>query len=167
MSKVLFLGLDNGGKTSIILSLKKDVNLLDYTSLEPTKKYEQKVFEDGENKISIWDFGGQQQYREDHLKNLNVHLTEATKINYVIDIQDQLRYDLSLQYFEAILKVLKNENISIKLSIFLHKYDPHLEFDEEIVSDLINKINDKIPPNFDFNIFKTSIYTVFRKISVI
>ena len=35
--KILVLGLDNSGKTSIVLALKGNENLLSYYSLKPTK----------------------------------------------------------------------------------------------------------------------------------
>ena len=37
VAKILIMGLDNSGKTSILLSLQKKVNLLTYYSLKPTK----------------------------------------------------------------------------------------------------------------------------------
>ncbi len=163
----MFLGLDNSGKTSIILSLQKKINLLDYVSLKTTKDYDITEIEDKDSKHQVWDFGGQYQYRDKHLRNLNNYLTGATKIIYVIDVQDKKKYDLSLEYFNNILNVIKKENVQIKLSIFFHKFDPDLKIDEKIVSDLTSRIIELIPQNLNYLLFKTSIYTVFRKISIL
>ncbi len=162
-NKILFLGLDNGGKTSIILSLQKNkkINLLSYTSLRPTKKIDTtEIKDDGDIDFLLWDFGGQESLRIEYLKKLNTHLTGATKIIYVIDVQDAPKYDKSLEYFNNILNVIQKEKVKIKLSIFFHKFDPYLDID---VSELINKFTELIPPNLDFELFKTSIYTVFSK----
>lgn len=165
--KTLFMGLENSGKTSIVYSLRKNANLLDYISFDPTKNYDTAKIEDEDSIFHIWDLGGQEQYRKDHIKNLNTYLTGTNKIIYVIDIQNKEHYDLALQYFENILKILKKENVTLKLSIFLHKFDPNAEIEEEIVSELINKIIEKIPPNIEYDICKTCVYTVFKKISII
>ena len=34
--KILIMGLDNSGKTSILISLSKDSNILSYCSIKPT-----------------------------------------------------------------------------------------------------------------------------------
>jgi len=36
-TKILIMGLDNSGKTSILMSLRENTNLLSYFSLKPTK----------------------------------------------------------------------------------------------------------------------------------
>ena len=166
-SKILILGLDNSGKTSIVLSLQKKRNLLDYTSLEPTKRFDITELEDLNSKFQIWDFGGQEQYREDHVQNLNSYLTEAKKIIYVIDIQDKKRYDKAITYLDKILNVLKKKKLSIKFSIFFHKYDPGLQIADNTVLGLQKKIEEKIPSFLNYKIYKTSIFTLFRKVSLI
>ncbi|MFX1392463.1 MAG: ADP-ribosylation factor-like protein [Promethearchaeota archaeon] len=166
-SKILIIGLDNSGKTSIVLSLQKNINLLSYTSLEPTKRFEITELDDLNSKFHIWDFGGQEQYRDDHLENLKTYLTGAKKFIYVIDIQDKKRFDLTLEYFKSIIKILEEEKPSIKLSIFLHKFDPDLIIEADVVQKLIDQIIEILPENFDYRIYKTSIYTIFRKIALI
>lgn len=55
--KVLIIGLDNSGKTSILLSLTKTTNLLSYFSIKPTKGIQISSIEDGERIVKVWDFG--------------------------------------------------------------------------------------------------------------
>ncbi len=163
------MGLQNSGKTSIILSLQKNakINLLSYTSVKPTKNIAPTEIKDGDIDFLLWDFGGQESLRIDYLKKLNTYLTGTTKIIYVIDVQDIDKYELSLEYFNNIIQVLKDEKISsIKLSIFFHKFDPYLDINEKVVSKVVTDFTEIIPPNLDYELFKTSIYTVFRKISL-
>ncbi len=167
MTKILILGLDNSGKTSILLSIQQKTNLLTYYSLKPTTGINIVNLEKEGTTYNIWEFGGQEQYREEYLKNLKKYMQEAKKFIYVIDVQDINRYDLALQYFKNIFTVLKSEP-EIQISVFLHKYDPDLEKQEEysfkkISNRLIKKISDIIPPDFNYYIFKTTIYTVFEK----
>ena len=69
--KILVLGVENSGKTSIVLSLKGTENLLSYYSLKPTKGIEiNKMKEEGKN-FFVWDFGGQKKFRKQYLKDFN------------------------------------------------------------------------------------------------
>ncbi|MHA1229883.1 MAG: ADP-ribosylation factor-like protein [Candidatus Helarchaeota archaeon] len=168
--KIVFMGLDNSGKTSIVLSLKKDVNLLSYYSLTPTHGVDIVNIETQGKQYSVWDCGGQETYRQEYLKNQN-YLSNVDKIIYVIDVQDIERYDTALKYLSNLIDLLKSRNISVKLSIFLHKFDPNLEedpnfSDDKIKTNLIDKIKTIIPSDFEYDIFKTTIYTVFHKIMI-
>ena len=45
-SKVLIMGLDNSGKTSILIALKKNTNLMSYMMIKPTRGIETTDFEE-------------------------------------------------------------------------------------------------------------------------
>ncbi len=165
--KILIFGLTNSGKTSIVYSLQKKINLLNFINLKPTRGINKIDFEEGNTKFYIWDFGGQESYRKEYIERIDRYFNEAKKFIYVIDIQDQGQgqefYDTALEFLEDIILILKNKEIYVGISIFLHKYDPDLEIAEEIPINLVKKIEALIPQEFKFKIFKTSIYTVFRK----
>ena len=163
--KILILGLDNAGKSSIILSLQHNTNLLSALKLKPTKGVNIVEGVDGDTKFYIWDYGGQKTYREAHLKDLKKGLTKAEKVIYVVDVQAPTRFDLSRGYFESILRGIEEINSSLHLSVFLHKCDPsYKDIDEEMLSDMVKKMVEKIPENIEFEIFRTSIFTVFQKL---
>ncbi len=164
--KILFLGLNNSGKTSIVISLQKTTNLLSYTSLKPTKGIERTQFEDKKTEFNIWDFGGQEKYRREHLERLPDYIAGTDKIIYVIDIQDEKRYVLAVEYLGKIIKILQSEKYMVKLSIFLHKFDTNYEIDEDTLIGLVNIIEEKIPNNYNHDISKTTIFTVFKKDSL-
>ena len=156
-SKILLLGLNNAGKTSIILSLQKKTNLMSFYSLNPTKKVEYVNLKDFAGDITILDFGGQEQYRKQHLNDLNKYLFGATKLIYVIDSQDIKNYEISLDYFKDILKHLEEQNMKIEIDVYLHKYDPDLEEkSESLVSVDIPNLKKKImnlkPQSMELNI---------------
>ncbi|MFX0134223.1 MAG: ADP-ribosylation factor-like protein [Candidatus Hodarchaeota archaeon] len=170
-SKILIMGLENSGKTSIVLSLTRETNLLSYCSLGPTVRINRVNFEEANTPFTIWDFGGQEQFRKEYLENLDKHFVGMDKLIYVIDIQDTAKYNLALQYLEKIVKFMQNINNKFELSIFLHKFDPGLEKLDQysnrmINSNLIDKINKIIPSELNYNIFKTTIYTIFQKVLI-
>lgn len=164
--KIILFGLNNSGKSSIALCLQRKNNLSYFTSLAPTRDHNIISFKDQKSnmRISIWDFGGQKRHRKQHLERLADEFSiGVSKLIYVIDIQDEERYELSLEYFQEILKELEKIKNNLRISVFLHKYDPNLEFNEQKITNLISKINGLIPKQFQHNIYKTSIYTIFSK----
>ena len=167
-SKILVMGLDNSGKTSIVLNLIGKTNLLDYISLKPTLGADIIQHEINDSRYSIWDLGGQKVYREEYLDNFEEYLKETYKIVYVIDIQDKERYDLTLDYFKSIIERIERFGGNLDMTIFLHKHDPDLEdlkpdIDEKTIEQLIYRIKQIIPDDVYFEIFTSTIYTVFDK----
>ena len=167
-TKILIMGLDNCGKTSILISLRKDANILSYFSLRPTKGVAIEKFEN----IVCWDLGGQKKYREEYIKDMGKYVKETNKIIFVIDVQDIKRYEVALEYLNRVVENLISSNINLDFSIFLHKYDPNLnkltkfkDIDNLIESQLVSEIRKTISSKFNYDIFKTTIYTIFEKIS--
>ncbi len=169
--KIVLMGLDNSGKTSITLSLMGLKNIPSFCSLKPTKQFFINKFKMLETEFSIWDFGGQEEFRKDYLTNFKTYIKGTDKFIYIIDIQDTKRYDQALEYLDSIVNLLEKDNSSVDFSIFLHKNDPDLritnkELTEEIIDKLISNLKEIIPPTFKYNLFKTSIYTIFQKSKV-
>jgi len=170
-TKILIMGLDNSGKTSILMSLRENTNLLSYFSLKPTKGLSIEEFKSDEQKLMVcWDLGGQAQYRKKYLKDFSRYAKETKKMIFVIDVQDTNRYGLALEYLEELIDFLKNSEHFIEISIFFHKYDPNLikqenfkKLYQRINTELVDKIKTIIPDKFNYNLFKTTIYTVFEK----
>ncbi|MFX0073612.1 MAG: ADP-ribosylation factor-like protein [Candidatus Hermodarchaeota archaeon] len=169
--KIVLIGLDNSGKTSIMYNLKGIKNLPKYSEINPTKGENIETFESFDTKFSIWDLGGQNTYRESYLEDANRIFNECNKLIYVFDIQDIQRYDLAIEYYGKVIDLLETaeEVNNVDISIFLHKYDPDLkitrpEITEEIVNDFIERIKERIEKtNFFYQIFKTTIYAFFEK----
>ena len=175
--KVILLGLDNAGKTTILMTMKKQQQS-DVYDLKPTKgvQIEQlkavEAFSTDLVSVIIWDFGGQEKYRRDYLREAQKYFSEIDQAIYVIDIQDKDRFDLSLEYLKNILDMTKNFNEQkVDVLVFLHKLDPPLvnlpEYQKrsKFLTEKIIKIFE--PFGFNLKIFETSIYTVFQKIEAI
>lgn len=168
--KILLIGLDNGGKTSILKCLKGIKGVSAFNSPMPTKGLEVEQFEALNSKYSIWDLGGQKAFRDDYFNDFNKYSNRVSKIIYVIDVQDVNRYDLAIEYLEKVINSIDIQN-EIDFSIFLHKFDPDLKFNqdlnENVIDELIKKIKETIPSKFIYSLYKTSIYAIFEKSTIV
>ncbi len=176
--KILLMGLDNSGKTSILLSFLGNKNLVSFMSqnLKPTngKKHMSEILADLklESKIQpecvYFEYGGQVVFREEFKKDPISILRGFDKIIYVIDIQDDKRYEESINYLKEIANCLENISPSYEMDIFLHKFDPNIDINKKYSQPTINekvigRIKQIIPVGFKNTVYKTTIYTVFRK----
>ncbi|MCP4763584.1 MAG: ArsR family transcriptional regulator [archaeon] len=167
--KIVVLGLFSSGKTSIMRSLRGDRNLLDYYDIEPTRGVDVTDFVRQKTHYYLWECGGQEAYRDDHLLKLGGYVNSGIdKLIYVIDIQAKDLYKLVLQYLTEIISRLNDvAEEEFEFHIFLHKFDPGLELEPEyseivLQAELISKIRKIMSNKYNFRLFKTSIYTVFR-----
>jgi len=170
--KIIFMGLDNAGKTSIILTLMKGTNLLTYYSLKPTPGLEIQKIENELGNYNIWDFGGQEKYRYTYLDDIGTYFEGIDRFLFVIDVQDEARYGLALEYLKSIVSAIKSQVkgkqlFTIKFSVFLHKFDPILEmspsFNKNVDNGLTLKVKKIIPSKSKCSIYKTTIFTLFKK----
>src|SRR5271157_875376 len=164
--KIILMGLDNSGKTSIVLALKGNRNLLSYFSLTPTLGVNVNKILDGVGGYVFWDFGGQEQFRAKYLADFVRYAESTERFIFVIDVQDIPRIPEALSYLQQILQEMGNINLQIPLDIFFHKYDPSIEIMgntevEEAVQNATQELKAIIPPETHYRIFKTTIYTVF------
>lgn len=160
------MGLEASGKTSIVLChFKKDKNLLSYFNLPATRRYKiSEVNIDGK-RVSLWDFGGQKQYREHYMVNMLEHLEETNELIYVVDIQDPDRYDESIGYFEDIIRNVKLMDAHPVLKLYLHKWDPNLEEErpditETFAARLVQRFQEVAPS--EIHSYKTTIFALFQ-----
>jgi GTPase SAR1 family protein len=172
MKKMLLMGLDKGGKSSIVLCLKGFRNIASFNLISPTVRIKRDNFGSYGSELNVWDFGGQEQFRMEYLLNFNKYILGTNKIIFVIDIQDTERYSLALNYLMEIVNKLQEHKINLDFSIFCHKYDPDMElinksFDENKADAFIEEIKRKMPNNFKYEIAKTSIYSVFQKTNIL
>ncbi|TKJ19892.1 MAG: hypothetical protein CEE43_14255 [Promethearchaeota archaeon Loki_b32] len=158
-NKVLFTGLDDAGKTSIILSLQREFSKI--AILSPTRGAQRRIFNFLDKEISEWDLGGQLAYRIAYLKNPGKYF-EGTEIAiYVIDIQNKSRIPEATSYFKDVIEQFKELEIEPPIYVFLHKFDPALRRSaqnemELLIIDLKDKLRDTKYKEIYY--YETSIY---------
>lgn len=164
--KILVMGLDNSGKSSIVSCLRGIKNISAFNSPKPTRGRVIQNFEALNSDYAIWDFGGQRAFRDAYFQEINSILKGTSKIIYTIDLQDVNRYDEALEYMSRVISSIDKQQ-NIDFSIFLHKFDPDLVFNEELneeaIKNLIKKIKVITPPTFSYSLHRTSIYAIFEK----
>ena len=85
--KLLLIGLDNGGKTSILAVVQDRFSII--KALLPTKGVQREKLDFFGYPIISWDLGGQVQYREKYYFNKpELFFTEVDLVLYVVDDQD-------------------------------------------------------------------------------
>ena len=82
-ARILMLGLDAAGKTTILYRLKLDENV----STIPTIGFNVETLEFGSIKFTVWDVGGQDKIRQ----LWKYYYTDLTALIYVVDSADRER----------------------------------------------------------------------------
>ncbi len=160
ITKLIFAGLDKAGKTTIYKATMEEMDANELKDLAPTKQIERHSTNYLDQDFSVWDMGGQQNYRESYLSKPEV-FNQTKAMIFVIDIQDIDRLEESYQYFVDILSILKNVDPSPKLYVLFHKYDPEiagrLKSHFYKAARLFRKADKLTPQKFKF--YLTSIYS--------
>ncbi|MEE9377800.1 MAG: ADP-ribosylation factor-like protein [Candidatus Lokiarchaeia archaeon] len=120
--KVVFVGLDNAGKSSIILSLLREISK--FAVIKPTRNAERRTFEFLGMNISEWDLGGHARYRKLYLEKAELIFRGTDILIYVVDVQDYKRITESYKYLKDIIDKLTELNLEPPIHIFFHKNDP-------------------------------------------
>jgi len=162
--KLLMIGLDNGGKTSILAVLQDKYSII--KSLMPTRGVKRERLDFFGYPILSWDLGGQVQYREKlYFNKPELFFTEADLILYVVDTQETERFTESANYFRQVLKALKQLNEFPPILVVLSKSDQDVRTSLEWqnnVSTIKSKFN-HIVGEFDKMTISYSDTTIYQK----
>ena len=166
--KILMIGLDNGGKTSILAVLQDKFSII--KSLLPTRGVKREKLDFFGYPILSWDLGGQVQYREKlYFNRPELFFTEADLVLYVIDTQDSDRFAEAANYFREVLKVLKELNEFPPILVVLSKSDQDIRTSLEWqnnISAIKNKFNNIVREQENTSI-KYSDTTIYQKETVL
>ncbi|TFF89165.1 MAG: GTP-binding protein, partial [Promethearchaeota archaeon] len=165
--KIVVVGLNNAGKTAILSKFGGKLGIENLASLKPTKGIDRKKVLTETASLAVWDFGGQADYRDKYLRKPEKYFFGVDLVMYVIDVQATERYDEAIEYFDEIIKILIRLEVKPYFLILLHKYDPDIRNDEEILlnveflKDLIKSLFEN--QDFDYDIYLSSIYSTISK----
>lgn len=111
--RVLMLGLDNAGKSTIVRNILKQ----DLKQVVPTMGFEIKTVRIDGFLVNIWDIGGQKSLR-------NFWFNYFDKLDGIIWVIDLSNLDRLKENFNEMFKILNNEKLmGIKMLIYLNKID--------------------------------------------
>ncbi len=159
--KILLTGLDKAGKTSFMHGIRRKYSeIIKSLPTKGVERSEEKIFEEQNSVLNLWDCGGQKKYRERYLDQSKVYLYNIDLMYYFIDIQDVERIEEALNLFRTILNTIIELDEFPPIVVCLNKFDPDLKGNKEIFKNL-ERIADVIQENSDkffIKIFQTSIF---------
>lgn len=157
--KIIFSGLDKVGKTSIIEGFLNQFTIVNPIPTAGIRRKRLLNLDWLGFQITSWDLGGQNQYRDDHFKNTKIFANTST-LFFVIDLQENSRIDLAIDYFSKILHQFQNLGESPQFLIVFNKFDPKLQTDKKLLDRIANftqRFKDTFPSE-PLNFYRTSIY---------
>ncbi|MHA1966287.1 MAG: ADP-ribosylation factor-like protein [Candidatus Hodarchaeales archaeon] len=169
--KISLVGLSGCGKTSIYSTTLGGMTPLEVKHLGPTVMYEVKTHNYLGLQISLWDFGGQEKYRQSYLETPNI-LANTTMLIFILDLHHPEDFEKANEYFSDIYSAIKDGGGDPKLHVFYHKYDTE-DYQESLLQENLEtakKLPFIVEKNPEFSI--TSIYRqeelsdIFRQILV-
>lgn len=111
--RILLLGLDNAGKTTLLKTLASE----DVTHITPTQGFNIKSVQSDGFKLNVWDIGGQRKIRpywRHYFENTDILI-------YVIDSADRKRFE---ETGVELAELLSDEKLaSVPLLVYANKQD--------------------------------------------
>ena len=165
--KILMIGLDNGGKTSILAVLQDKFSII--KDLLPTRGVQREKLDFFGYPIISWDLGGQVQYREKlYFNKPELYFSDADLILYVIDIQDSDRFPESANYFKMVLSALNDLNEYPPILVVLNKSDQDvrrtLQWQKKV--DTVKNMFDKVVEEWDAFEIDYSDTSIFQNTTI-
>ncbi|KAI0734911.1 GTP-binding protein [Fomitopsis betulina] len=111
--RILFLGLDNAGKTTIL----KKLNGEDIMGISPTLGFNIKTFVHRQYTLNIWDVGGQRTLRP-YWRN---YFEQTDALVWVVDSGDRMRMNDCKEELHSLL--LEDRLAGASLLVFANKQD--------------------------------------------
>ncbi|GAQ35998.1 hypothetical protein ASPNIDRAFT_51734 [Aspergillus niger] len=121
--RILMLGLDNAGKTTIVKQIMNE----DVTTVSPTLGFIIKTIDFQGYRLNIWDVGGQKTLRS-YWKN---YFEKTDTLIWVVDATDRLRVDDCRDELAGLL--LEERLMGASLLVFLNKSEVEGCMDENEV----------------------------------
>ncbi|CAH1259256.1 ARL3 [Branchiostoma lanceolatum] len=111
--KILLLGLDNAGKTTLLKALASE----DISHITPTQGFNIKSVQSSGFRLNVWDIGGQRKIRpywKNYFENIDI-------LVYVIDSADRKRFE---ETGEELAELLEEDKLAgVPMLIFANKQD--------------------------------------------
>ncbi len=158
--KIVFTGLENTGKTSFLLTIKR--NFSELPSLLPTTEPTQDTLNFLGTTILKWDIPGKEELRNVIIKKYETYIFDTDVLYYFIDIQNP-RISESMEFLQNIVEVLSEHEQKIPIIFIITKFDEDISQREQIQHNLAI-IKAKIIPvirDHPYKFFHTSIFSIY------
>lgn len=164
------MGLSNAGKTTMIQVLMERYD--PEAPIKPTFGVDRQRYWLDDHELVVWDFGGQESYRNQYLQAPDKYFKHVATAFYVVDVQDPARLISNISYFKLVVEHLLQFSPGARIVLVFHKMDP--EFDpaarkinvrEQFLANIAEfaTTHGLDLPRFDTTIYdRDSIVTAFR-----
>ncbi len=168
-NKVLFTGLAQTGKTSIIQVVFKGMKPEETKNLPSTVRYTREHSQLKGFKYYVVDVGGQIAYLEEIFDILEETIfTNLNYLFYVVDVERFEEYYQAREYFALALKSIEKICMGASISVLVHKMDliPVEEREEKIkrISEIFFLDTLESVKIYGTSIYEDSIYEVMEEI---
>ncbi|MHA1450872.1 MAG: ADP-ribosylation factor-like protein [Candidatus Hodarchaeales archaeon] len=170
--RICIAGTEAVGKTSIVKSLQQARS---FTTTIPTQGASIETLSFLGIDLSVWDLGGQYNFRQMYLDSPGQFLVQTMVLIYVIDVLAPMRIKESIDYLDALISKFKFIQEVPKIYILYNKCDPPSTIEkrreltiEENLKQIDLKINQYLrKKNLQKAIktFRTSIYDIPKLVS--
>jgi Ras-related GTP-binding protein A/B len=154
------MGMENAGKTTIVDLLFQETEETPKKppNMKPTKGLVRRSLT--QRNIVIWDFGGQELYRNEYIANPESYLYTISYFYFVLDVQDYYRYISAVMYFFGIFQLIRKFSPDSELFIIFHKMDPNFDPSEK---NLKKQFLERVEPYLQVNKASFTMYdtTIF------
>ncbi|MBY8981552.1 MAG: 50S ribosome-binding GTPase, partial [Candidatus Lokiarchaeota archaeon] len=165
--KVVVAGLDFAGKTSLINRLVNDYNYNDLINLEPTVGVNVEEFKSEKLNLILWDLGGQKNHIDEYLEEPERFFVQIDVLIFVIDSQDDVRYDIAIKYLTDLVEILGYLDEFPYVLILLNKADsdlvndPDYQIKLEYITEKVTDLFIEHEKSWIVEIIPTSIYNFY------
>lgn len=166
ITKLPVLGVANGGKSSLILTMKREFKTLSKKDIKPTKGIERSKIQFLDSEIIAWDFGGQEKYRNSYKKKAETYFSQIEEMFFVVDFQDASAMAEAIQFYREVILAMQKYSPNATINLLINKFDPGYE-DVPEHQKLYATIIDKFQELSKGMNFRATHTTIFNPISVI
>jgi len=133
--KISLVGLAGCGKTSIYGTTFAGKTPSETKDFAPTVMYEVRRHPYLGLNVSIFDFGGQAQYRDSYLEKPEI-FAETDVLIPIVDLHDPDKFEIAKEYFMKIMEIFDKSQKKPTVIVFLHKYDTEDYSKEQLETNL-------------------------------
>lgn len=176
--RIVFFGLDQAGKSSLIKYIRKKEPLTIQHLLKTRPTIGNQTYYDlkiREIPVILSELGGQNMFRDTYVKNLGDYFKDTHIAVFVIDSQSPDRFDTAFSYFSNIIRGLQvlNPPINLDIKVAVHKTDqgavessPILGMIIERLAGILNKsVIEMINSTYSTSLYDyTSVSTFFSSL---
>lgn len=145
--KLVFFGLDQAGKTSIISYIKKKEPLTvlkEHLKTRPTVGVDFQKIQFNEIPIILTELGGQKAIRDAYMPNITNYFKDSNVAVFVIDSTMPERFGEALEFFRTVYQKLLDHDMLIPIKISVHKADTGVMEASGVINEIIKIISQQM-----------------------